>query len=326
MKRFLRNLKYDLPTGIVVFFIALPLCLGIALASDAPLFAGIVSGIIGGIIGGIIVGILSGSPLGVSGPAAGLATIVSAYVISLSGSWESFLLVVVISGIIQLILGFLRLGTIAYYFPSSVIKGMLAGIGILIIIKQIPHALGYDTNFVQDFGMDTVEENGINSLSHISQYFSLFSTGSIVISVSSLILMIVWDRFLTKKHKFFRTIPSPLAVVALGIILFNLLSSNILPFSLSQNHVVNIPVSESFSEFFGQFKTPNFSQISNPNIYLMAFVIAIVASLETLLSVEACDKLDKLRGRCKSNFFINLRSKVFASQKSKSFCWNFLVF
>jgi MFS superfamily sulfate permease-like transporter len=255
-------LKHDLPAGIIVFFVALPLCLGIALASGAPLFSGIISGI----VGGIIVGFLSGSTLGVSGPAAGLATIVFANIAALGGSWEGFLLVVLIAGIIQLILGFLRMGTIAYYFPSSVIKGMLVGIGILIIIKQVPYAIGY---------------NDDKSL----------TTATILISVISIITLIIWE-YLGKFNKFFKAIPGPLAVVMIGIAAYNLIKLKILPFALGGHHMVNIPVSSNITEFFGNFYTPDFGQIFNPQIYALAVVLAVVASLETLLSVEAIDKID----------------------------------
>jgi len=255
-------LKNDLPAGIIVFFVALPLCLGIALASGAPLFSGIISGI----VGGVIVGFLSGSTLGVSGPAAGLATIVFANIAALGGSWEAFLLAVLIAGIMQLILGFLRMGTIAYYFPSSVIKGMLVGIGILIIIKQIPYAIGYKDD-------------------------TFLTTATVLISVVSIIILIAWEYF-GKFNKFFKAIPGPLVVVVIGIVGYNLMKFEILPFALASQDTVNIPISSNIAEFLGNFYTPDFGQIFNPQIYVFAAVLAIVASLETLLSVEAIDKID----------------------------------
>ncbi len=264
------NLKYDLPASVIVFFVALPLCLGIALASGAPLF----SGIIAGIVGGIVVGALSGSALGVSGPAAGLAIIVLGYIATLGGSWEAFLLVVVMAGIIQIIMGFIGLGTIAYYFPSSVIKGMLTGIGLVIVIKQIPHALGYDLSLA---------EVSVNNF---------FTQGVLIISLTSFVLMILWEGALAKKYKFFKAIPAPLAIVVLGIIFTNLFSQGLLPFSIQAEHLVKIPVASNVVEFFGQFNSPDFSQITNPQIYMMALVLAVIASLETLLSTEACDKID----------------------------------
>jgi MFS superfamily sulfate permease-like transporter len=269
---FVKNLKYDLSASIVVFFVALPLCLGIALASGAPLFAGVIAGV----VGGIIIGTLSGSALGVSGPAAGLATIVFSYVTTL-GSWESFLPVIIIAGFIQIAMGFLRLGTIAYYFPSSVIKGMLVGIGLLIIIKQIPYALGYSS--------DSGNVKLIN-------FYDSLAPGVILVSALSITLLICWEKFLSKKYQIFQAIPAPLAVVILGIALSGLYAGGLTPFSLHESHLVNIPVAKNFQEFFGNFQFPDFNQIKNPDIYIMALTLAIIASLETLLSTEACDKID----------------------------------
>ena len=192
MKKKFENLKYDLFASVVVFFVALPLCLGIALASGAPLF----SGIIAGIVGGVVVGMASGSALGVSGPAAGLAVLVLTCIAEL-GSWESFLLAVIIAGIIQLITGFLKLGTIAYYFPSSVIKGMLAGIGVIIILKQFPHALGYDKNLLNDFFLD--ENDGKFIFPELSKLLELLDPAAVLISVISLFLLIYWEKILVKK-------------------------------------------------------------------------------------------------------------------------------
>lgn len=285
MKKKFENLKSDLFASVVVFFVALPLCLGIALASGAPLF----SGIIAGIIGGIVVGAASGSALGVSGPAAGLAVLVLTYIAEL-GSWESFLLAVVIAGIIQLIAGFLKLGTIAYYFPSSVIKGMLAGIGIIIAIKQFPHALGYNKNLLGNFFLD--ENNGKFVFPEILQLGELFDFGAILISAASLSLLIFWEGILAKKFKIFKAIPAPFGVVALGILFFNLFEKSFLPFHLEQNQIVQIPTAASLGEFFSYFSFPDFSQLKNPQIYSIAAVIALIASIETLLSLEAADKMD----------------------------------
>ncbi len=187
MQKKFKNIRADLPASIVVFFVALPLCLGIALASGAPLF----SGIIAGIIGGIVVGAASGSHLGISGPAAGLAVIVFTYLQLLGNSWESFLVAIILAGIFQIILGFLRLGNIAYYFPSAVIKGMLAGIGLLIIIKQIPHALGYDKNFSADFGSEELQQETV--LEKLSECLNYFTLEAIVISIISLLILISWE-------------------------------------------------------------------------------------------------------------------------------------
>jgi MFS superfamily sulfate permease-like transporter len=280
-----KEFKKDLPASIAVFFVALPLCLGIALASGAPLFAGIIAGI----VGGIVVGIASGSPLGVSGPAAGLAVIVFTAIATL-GSWQAFLLAVVLSGLIQLIMGYAKMGFVAYFFPSSVIKGMLAGIGLLIILKQIPHAIGYDQDAIGDVSYFQI--NGENTLTSISHAFNAFTPGAILISVLSLMILILWDTVLTKKHKLFQFIQGPLVVVILGIVMNGLFESGILNFTLAADHLVQLPVANNAMEFFKQFTFPDFSAITRFDIWETAIVLAIVASLETLLCVEATDKLD----------------------------------
>jgi MFS superfamily sulfate permease-like transporter len=282
--KYLSDIKQDLPAAIVVFFVALPLCLGIALASGAPLFAGIIAGI----IGGIIVGLASGSQVGVSGPAAGLAVIVLSAIDSLNG-WEAFLLSVALAGFIQVIMGYLNLGIIAYYFPTSVIKGMLTGIGLIIILKQIPHALGYDRDFEGDEAFIMGDEN---TFSFIQNAIEAITPGALIISGVSLAILILWETVLSKKHKVFQLIQGPLVCVIIGIILKNLYDANILPYTLSAEHLVNIPVANSIGEFFDQFSFPDFSQLANPKVYVTAITIAIVASLETLLCVEATDKLD----------------------------------
>lgn len=286
MKHLFKEIKNDLPASIVVFFVALPLCLGIALASGAPLF----SGIIAGIVGGILVGSASGSPLGVSGPAAGLAVIVLTSIATLGGSWEMFLTAVVLAGIIQLILGYAKAGFIAYFFPSSVIKGMLTGIGLLIILKQIPHALGWDKDIEGDDAF--IQADGQNTFSEIIKAFDFVTPGALLIAAISLIILILWDTVLTKKHKIFGMINGPLVVVVLGITMNNLYQKGILNFSLADDQVVRIPVPENLSGFFGQFTFPDFSAITNFEVWKIAFVLAIVASLETLLCVEATDKMD----------------------------------
>lgn len=278
MKNLLNNVKYDFTASIVVFFVALPLCLGIALASGAPQF----SGIIAGIIGGVVVGLLSNSQLGVSGPAAGLAVLVLGY-ISVLGSWESFLLAVVIMGVIQLISGFLRLGVIAYYFPSSVIKGMLSGIGLIIVLKQLPHAIGYNENIVSDLDFDHF--NSVDALFNISHLLNYITPSAVIITLISILTLALWEQPTIKNNKLLKVVPGPFVAVIFGIIL-----SNLLP--LNPHQVVNIPVSGNLSEFFGHFRLPNFEELKNPEIYGIALVMAIVASLETLLCVEAADKLD----------------------------------
>ncbi|MEO6671060.1 MAG: SulP family inorganic anion transporter [Ferruginibacter sp.] len=281
-----KHLKNDLPASIVVFFVAVPLCLGIALASGAPLFAGIIAGI----VGGIVVGVASGSPLGVSGPAAGLAVIVLTSIAALGGSWPAFLTAVVLAGIFQLILGFAKAGFIAYFFPSSVIKGMLTGIGLLIILKQIPHALGWDKDSFGD--TEFFQADGENTFSEIFKAFDFISPGAVVIGAASLILLILWDKVLSRKHKIFSIINGPLVVVVFGILMFNLYKYGILDFSLNAKQVVEVPVPHSISEFFGQFTFPDFSALTNFEVWKIAIVLSIVASLETLLCVEATDKMD----------------------------------
>lgn len=278
--------KNDLPASIVVFFVAVPLCLGIALASGAPLF----SGIIAGIVGGIVVGFASGSALGVSGPAAGLAVIVLTSISALNGSYTAFLTAVVLSGILQLGLGYARAGFIAYFFPSSVIKGMLTGIGLLIILKQLPHALGWDKDAIGDD--EFFQADGQNTISEIFKAIEFITPGAVLIGIVSLAILILWEKVLSKKHKIFQLIQGPIVVVVLGI-LFNIsFRQGILPFSLADDQVVRLPVPQSFSGFFSQFTFPDFSALSNVEIYKIAIILAVVGSLETLLSVEAADKLD----------------------------------
>ncbi|SHI73909.1 SulP family inorganic anion transporter [Algibacter luteus] len=279
-----KTIKNDLPASIVVFFVALPLCLGIALASGAPLF----SGLIAGIIGGIIVGSLSGSKIGVSGPAAGLAAIVLAAIATL-GSYENFLVAVVLGGIIQIIFGILKAGVIGYYFPSSVIKGMLTGIGIIIILKQIPHFLGYDSDPEGDFAF--IQVDGENTFSEIINTINHIQLGSAIIGIISLAILLLWDKVLSKKGKIFQLVQGPLVAVVVGIIFYALTQSHE-TLSIAQSHLVSVPVPEDTASFLGQFSFPNFSVITNPDVWIIAFTIALVASLETLLCVEATDKLD----------------------------------
>jgi len=284
MKDQVKHLKSDIPASIVVFFVAIPLCLGIALASGAPLF----SGLIAGIVGGIVVGAISGSNIGVSGPAAGLAAIVLSAIATL-GSFENFLLAVVLGGVIQLIFGILKAGVIGYYFPSSVIKGMLTGIGIIIILKQIPHFFGYDSDPEGDFAFMQVD--GSNTFSGIFDAFSNISIGATIVGIIAMAILILWNNVLSKKGKFFQLVQGPLVAVVVGIIYYVLTASNS-KFGISTEHLVSVPVPDNFDSFLGQFSFPNFGAITNPAIWVTAFTIALVASLETLLCVEATDKLD----------------------------------
>jgi len=288
-----KYIKNDLPASIVVFFVALPLCLGIALASGAPLF----SGLIAGIIGGIVVGSLSGSKIGVSGPAAGLAAIVLTAIGTLGG-YENFLVAVVLGGIIQLVFGLLRLGIIGYYFPSSVIKGMLTGIGIIIILKQIPHFFGYDPDPEGDFAFFQVD--GENTFSEILNSINHITPGSLLIGVIGLGILLLWSNVLSKKGKIFQLIQGPLVAVVVGII-FYVLTKDSSTLAIQSSHLVSVPVPEDFSSFLGQFSFPNFSVITNPEIWVVAFTIALVASLETLLCVEATDKLDPYKNITPTN-------------------------
>ena len=273
-------LKHDLPAGLSVFLVALPLCLGIALASGAPLYAGLLSGI----IGGLVVSLISGSPLAVSGPAAGLTTLVAASIISL-GDYRVFLLAVMVAGLFQLMLGLLKLGAIANYFPSSVIKGMLAAIGIILISKQIPLALGYDqpdfwtSGFLNLFSPDNFPGTISNFNHHITR-------GAILITVISLTILILLQQPFAKKLK---VIPAPLLAVVAGIITNIVFTNAASDFSLKPTQLVNIP-----SNIFASITFPDFSKLfSTVEIWKDGLIIGLLATLETLLCIEAVDKLDK---------------------------------
>lgn len=274
-----KHLKNDIPASIVVFFVALPLCLGIALASGAPLFAGLIAGI----IGGVVVGSISGSSVGVSGPAAGL-TVVVLGAIATMGSFENFLMAVVIGGVIQVVLGILKAGVIGYYFPSSVIKGMLAGIGIIIFWKQVPYALGFSADAF-------VIPEGETLLSGILLLLSKVSSGAVIVAVLSLVILLLWEKVLSKKHSIFTIVPGPLVAVVIGILYQTFVSAGS-GFGISGQQLVNVPIPESVADFFGQFTFPNFAVIGMPEVWITGITIAVVASLETLLCVEATDKLD----------------------------------
>ncbi|MEK6780976.1 MAG: SulP family inorganic anion transporter [Bacteroidota bacterium] len=281
-------LSSDFTSSLVVFLVAVPLCLGIALASGAPLFAGI----LGGIIGGIVVGALSGSPLSISGPAAGLTSIVAASILDL-GSYEAFLLCVVLAGIFQIIMGFIKAGSIGHFFPASVIKGMLAGIGLILILKQIPHAVGYDADFEGDESFFQLD--GQNTFSEILEAWEFLTPGAIVIALLSIALLVLWDSNLLKRFKFFRLVPAPLGAVFLGISLNALFIAAIPYLKIDQRHLVSLPLLFESGGLSSFIVFPDFSMWQNPKIYYTAITLAIVASLQTLLSVEACDKLDPYR-------------------------------
>lgn len=281
--QYITNLKRDLPAGLVVFLVAVPLCLGIALASGAPFFSGMISGI----VGGIIVGLLSNSQLSVSGPAAGLTAVVLSSITKL-GAFESFLLAVVIAGVLQLILSIIKAGTIANYFPSNVIKGMLTAIGIIIILKQIPHALGYDKDAEGDFAF--LQPDGDNTFTALLRPFAQIDTGATLICLISLMVLIFWEKPYIKKY--FRLIPGGLVAVIISVLLSELIFVNFDILAIAQEHKVNVPVANSFKEFLSFMTFPDFSQWLNPNVYIVALTIAAVASIETLLCIEAVDKLD----------------------------------
>lgn len=277
------NFKSDLSASIVVFLVAVPLCLGIALASGAPLFAGIISGI----IGGIIVGIISGSQLGVSGPAAGLAVIVLSAIQELE-LFPVFLAAVVVGGIIQILLGIGKAGIIGYYFPSSVIKGMLSAIGIIIFLKQIPHAFGYDADPEGD--LEFIQPDGENTFSELFTMMDHISEGAMIVFFVSLAILILWERPFMKKIKIFQVVQGPLVAVTAGILInLSFIGSGL---HLDETHMVSIPVAASLSDFFGQFTLFDPSAMFRKDVLIIGATIAVVASLETLLCVEATDKLD----------------------------------
>lgn len=279
--------KTDILSGAVVFLVALPLCLGIALASGAPLFAGIIAGI----IGGIVVGILSKSQLSVSGPAAGLTAIVLAAIGTL-GSYQTFLVAVVLAGAIQIILGLVKAGTISNYFPSNVIEGMLTAIGVIIILKQLPHAVGYDVDNEGDFFF--IEKNtGHNTFSALIDAINYSHLGAITVTLVSLAILIAFNKidFLKK----LKVVPGALVVVVVGVLINEFFKASGSSLAISQGHLVSLPVPKSFNDFVGQFSLPNFAEITRPDVWVVALTIAVVASIETLLCIEASDKLDPLK-------------------------------
>jgi MFS superfamily sulfate permease-like transporter len=281
-----QHLKDDAPASLVVFLVALPLCLGIALASGAPLF----SGIIAGLVGGLLVAMLSGSQLCVSGPAAGLTVIVFTAIETL-GSFQGLLVAVVLAGIFQVMLGYLRAGIIGAFFPSAVIEGMLAAIGLILIIKQIPHATGYDTSFEGDESY--MQETAESSFLELFDAFNGISLGSVVISGVALVILILWGFF--KSHPILKLIPAPLIAVVWGVG-FNEWAMQFAPeFAVSAKHLVSLPIMETPSEFFNHLIFPDVQYLTNPHTYAVAATIAIIASLETLLSLEATDKLDPFK-------------------------------
>lgn len=288
MKSYFRSLGSDLPASIVVFLVAIPLCLGIAVASGLSEF----SGIIGGIVGGIVVGILSGSNLSVSGPAAGLTAIVSAAVLKLPAP-EAFFLAVVIAGIFQLIMGVMKLGVIGDYVPNSVIKGMLAAIGVILILKQVPHLVGYDKDYEGDESF--AQGGGENTFSTLLNALSSLTPMAVLIGVTGLLTLFLYETKQIRERRFFQLLSGPLLVVLIGVLMTRLQQYFPAYFALEQEQLVNIPVAGSGAEFMSFFRYPDWTAMHNSDVWLTAFTLALVASLETLLGIEAVDKLDPLK-------------------------------
>jgi len=307
MKFNTKYLKTDLLSGMVVFLVALPLCLGIAVASGAPPFAGIISGV----LGGVVIGILSSSNVSVAGPAAGLIAIVVAAITDLG--FELFLVAIVLAGLFQLILGFAKAGTISSYFPSGVIEGMLTAIGIIIIKKELPHAVGYDTEHEGDFFsyqlLDAADKGGFNEIIHS---FNYAHTGAIIVTIVSLIILIAFNKVPALKK--IKALPGALVVVVVGIIineLFKVFSPSLV---ISGNHLVTLPTASTVGEFFGQFSFPDFSGLTNPAVWVTGATIATVASVETLLCLEAADKMDPMKRYSSAN--IELKAQGVANALS----------
>ena len=282
-KDYFKSFPNDIASSIVVFLVALPLCLGVALASNAPLF----SGIIAGILGGVIVGLASKSHLSVSGPAAGLTAIVAVAIATLP-SFEAFLIAVFICGLLQIVLGFMKAGVIGDYVPNNVIKGMLAAIGLILILNQFPHLLGDDSHFETDEG---VHESG-NIFSNFVNAFAHITPAALLIGFVCLAFHFIWEKLIAGKKGFIKFIPAPLLVVFIGVginLLFNNSGSGN---ALGSNHLVSIPVASSASEFFSFFTTPDWKHLMNSQVWITGITLALVASLESLLSIEAVDDLD----------------------------------
>jgi MFS superfamily sulfate permease-like transporter len=284
---YLRYLDHDIPAGVVVFLVALPLCLGIAVASGAPPFAGVISGV----VGGLVVSIVSGSQISVSGPAAGLTVIVATGIDKLG--FDGLLLAVALSGLIQLAMGFARAGVIGAYFPSAVIKGMLAAIGLILIMKQLPHAVGYDADAESDLSF--LEDDTQGTFSFLWPSLQSISPGAMVVAAVSLAVMLFWETKRIKTHRILSFVPGPLVAVIFGV-LFNMLAQTVFPwFVIAPQHLVTLPVISGPAEFWGQIRFPDFSRLTDLHVYVTAGTLALVGSLETLLSLEAVDKLDPLK-------------------------------
>lgn len=294
MRKLFQNAASDIPAAVVVFLVALPLCLGIALGSGAPLF----SGIIAGITGGIVIGLLSGSSLSISGPAAGLTAIVAVAIGKLP-AFEAFLVAVVIAGVIQIIFGFLRAGIIGDYIPNSVIRGMLSAIGIILILKQLPHLVGYDKDYSGDEAFFQIDQR--NTFSEIVNSVNYLAPVAVLIGVVSIAILILWDRPAFKKKKIFKYMPGPLVVVIMGVIIQLAFQSPGSRFSLNESQLVRLPVANDLASFGSFFTFPKWEYLTNPYVWTTGLTIALVASVETLLGIEAVDKLDPYNRRTPAN-------------------------
>jgi len=279
------TIGHDAPAGLVVFLVALPLCLGISLASGAPLLSGVVAGI----VGGVLVSLLSGSHLSVSGPAAGLTVVVLSAIASL-GSWPAVLMATAVAGVMQLLLGVVRAGIVALYFPGTVIRGMLAAIGIILILKQLPHFVGADTDYFED--MKFLQVNGQNTFSAIVAAARGLSPGSVLVGVVSMALLLLWDSAPMRQLAWVRLVPGALVAVLAAVAVNQLLHRLAPAWQVRPEHLVKLPVLSSLGQLASEMTFPDFSALRRPATYSVAFTIAIVASLETLLSVEAVDNLD----------------------------------
>ena len=302
MKQSLKNWQADLSASIVVYLVALPLCLGIGLAAThvkgVEGLPNLYAGIIAGVVGGIVVGFISKSRLGVSGPAAGLITIVLSAIATL-GSFEAFLVAVILSGIIQILAGFLKFGIIGNYFPTAVIKGMLAAIGLTLILKEIPHAFGYDADFFGDESF--FQTDGHNTISELYFMMRSLHPGAILISILSLVLLLLFESKKLKKWSVFRVLPGAVIAVIFGIAANAVLLQFFPELAIGKKHLVQLPVLEGMQELSSFIHFPDFSFLMQPDVYVIAFTLALVGSLETLLSVEATDKLDPIKPRTPTN-------------------------
>jgi len=290
---FQKNLFADIKAGIVVFLVALPLCLGIAMACKVPLFSGIVAGV----VGGILVTAFSGSKYSVSGPAAGLTAIVLASVTQL-GSYQAFLAAVVFAGVLQILLGILKAGSVGNYIPNAVIKGMLAGIGIILIIKQIPHLFGYDKDPEGD--EQFIQLDGENSFTELVHMINFITPGAVIIGLVSFAILLIAEKPFYKKDKILSNLPGPLLAVVFGVLLTVSFKSHSF-LAIDPQHLVNLPSISSISDLQENLIFPDFSFANNSKFWMVVLTLGIVASLETLLGIEAVDKLDPYKNESNTN-------------------------